>query len=291
MHSETEFQKKTQEMLKLAATRIPEDVVEALERAKKREEKKIAETQLETILKNLKIAKREKIPLCQDTGIPIFFVRKGRQLKTEFSIKESIERSIKKATDSVPLRPNVVDPISRKNSGNNLGEKHPIIHTEITEGEKFEMELMLKGAGSENWSKLFMLNPTGSPKDITGKVVETADRAGGQICPPSIIGLGIGGTADKASLMAKEALLRPLNEQKKNGEIGEMERKIKEKVNELGIGPMGLGGKTTTLDVKIEKAGCHTASLPLAINFQCWAARRAKASLKDGKIVIEAPKK
>ncbi|KXB06457.1 hypothetical protein AKJ53_00200 [candidate division MSBL1 archaeon SCGC-AAA382F02] len=289
MPPKNEFQNTIEEMLRLSATRLPQDVTEALKVAKENESDSIAEGQLGAILKNLRIAREKNAPICQDTGIPIFFIKKGQESEFDFDLKKVIEESIEKATESVPLRPNVVDPLSRKNSGNNLGEKHPLIHIETQPGKGFEIELMLKGAGSENWSRLFMMKPTSSKEKIKEKVIQTVKEAGGQTCPPIIIGLGIGGTSEKASLIAKKALLKPLNKENENDELANFEKEITESVNELGVGPMGLGGKTTALGTRIEKAGCHTASLPVAINFQCWAARRAKAQIKDDGLEIEVP--
>lgn len=290
MLSKEGFQKNVEELIELAATRIPGDVRSALKSGLKKEEETLPKSQLNIILENIKVAREEGLPICQDTGIPVFFVRKGRELKLEFDLKKALEESVVNATDSVPLRPNIVDPLTRENSENNTGEKNPIVHYALEGGKNFEIELMLKGAGSENWSKLFMMNPTSTREDIIERIMKVLKDAGGQICPPSIIGVGIGGTADKATLMAKKALLRPLDEENPDEDLAELEEEIKDSANELGIGPMGLGGRTTALGTRIEKAGCHTASLPLAINFQCWAARRAKSTLSDGELKIEVPK-
>lgn len=284
-----EIRNTVEKMVELAATRLPEDVVKGLEKAKKREENPIAENQLENMLQNLNIAKEENKPICQDTGLPIFFINTN-STEFGFGLRNVIEESIKNSTELIPLRPNVVDPLSRENSGDNTGEGHPLIHLSFDPEVDFEIELLLKGGGSENWSRLFMLNPTASEKFIKDKIIRTVKKAGGQICPPSIIGIGIGGTADYANLLAKEALLQPLEKQNQNEELAKLEKEITKSINNLGIGPMGLGGKTTTLGTKIKKAGCHTASLPLAINFNCWAARRSRATLKNGSLEIEVPK-
>ncbi len=290
MITKEEFRRTIEEMLTLAATRIPKDVFERLKKSLKIEKKPIAKKQLEAILENTKIAKKEKKPLCQDTGLPIFFLKINNFRKIGFNVREAIKESILKATESIPLRPNVVDPLTRENSGNNTGRGHPLVYTEIQSKEEFEIELMLKGAGSENWSRLYMLNPTDTEDEIIERAVQLIDKAEGQICPPSIVGIGIGGTSDKASFLAKKALLRPLDEENEDRNLRKMEEKITKSANELEIGPMGLGGKTTVLGTRIEKAGCHTASLPVAVNFQCWAARRAKASFSDGEFKIRVPK-
>lgn len=290
MISKSEFQNTVEKMLELAATRVPKDVADALKKSENIEKNPIAEKQLRNIIENIELAKEKSIPLCQDTGIPIFFVKIGQRTNLKFDFLKTLEESIKNATKSVPLRPNVVNPLTRKNTGDNTGEKIPQIYFKPQSGESFEIELMLKGAGSENWSRLFMLNPNASKEDIKDKILEVMKEAGGQVCPPVIIGVGIGGTADQACCLAKETLLRSINEKNKDDELFELERVIANSVNELGIGPMGLGGESTTLGVNIEVAGCHTASLPLAVNFQCWAARRSKACLKNGELQIEVPK-
>lgn len=290
MTSEKNLQETVEEMLSLAATRLPQDVEEALKYARKREKNPTAKNQIDTIIANLDVAKKKNKPICQDTGIPIFFVRIGKKLNIDFDIGDIIEKSVKNASENVPLRPNVVDPLSRENTGDNTGERHPLIHTKLTNREEFSIDLMLKGAGSENWSRLFMLKPTATEKDIINKISELLLDAGGQVCPPTIVGTGIGGTAEQAGLLAKMSLLSPLTKENKDNKLAELEEKITKSANNLGVGPMGLGGETTVLGTRILKAGCHTASLPLAVNLQCWAARRAKAQLKDGKLKIEVPK-
>ncbi len=288
MLSEKEFRTKLKEMISRAAVQLPRDVVEKLKEAKSRESNPIAEGQLDNILKNLKIAEEKKRPICQDTGIPIFFLKIPSDTRLKFNLKKTIEKTVKEATQSIPLRPNVVDPISRDNSGDNTGLKHPIIHFERSE-DRFEIELLLKGGGSENWSRLLMLNPTDTEEKIINEIVKVVKKAKGEFCPPGILGIGIGGTADFANLLAKKSLLKPLDKKNERENLAAFEKKITNRINKLGIGPMGLGGETTILATRIEKAGCHTASLPLAVNPQCWAARRAKARLEDDKIEIEVP--
>lgn len=290
MPSRSELEAKVEKMLQLAATRLPGDVKGALESALDEEEEPIARKQLKNILENLEIAERRNVPICQDTGLPVFFIKLGRDFQLDFDIGKALENSIERATESVPLRPNVVDPLSRENSGNNLGRGHPLVHLTPKEGEKFEIELMLKGAGSENWSRLFTLNPTDSGEEILDRVVRTVESAGGQVCPPSILGIGIGGTADEAGILAKKALLRPLDEENRAKSLSKLEEKITKSANETGIGPMGLGGRSTVLGSRIETAGCHTASLPVALNFSCWACRRSKGVLRGGEIEIEVPR-
>lgn len=289
MPEEKDFRKTVEKMLKLSATRLPSDVKTSLKKARENEENQIAVKQLDNIIKNIEIAEEKDKPLCQDTGVPLFFIKIPEEYEIEFDFKSTIEKSLIEATRKTPLRPNIVDPLTRENSGNNTGEKHPLIHFDHAASKKFEIDLLLKGAGSENWSRLFMLNPSSSMKEIKKRILEVIEKARGQVCPPTILGIGIGGTADIACNLAKKSLLRPLD-QKRNDRIGDIEREIKKSANELGIGPMGLGGKNTVLGVNIEEAGCHTASLPVALNFNCWSARKAKAIEKYGKLEIEVPK-
>ncbi len=289
MISRKEFKETLKEMLQLSATRIPEDVVEKLEEAREKEENETAEEQLGNILKNLEVAEKKGKPLCQDTGTPIFFIKKSPQKSLDFNLRKTVGEAVEESTETIPLRSNIVDPITRKNLETNTGLKNPIIHL-IPSKSDLEVEIMLKGGGSENWSKLFMLNPTASEEKIMEKILDFVEEAGGQFCPPGIIGVGIGGTADYASYLAKKSLLKPLTEENSSSKLKELEEKITEKANAIGSGPMGMGGDTTVLGTRIEKAGCHTASLPLGINLQCWAARRSKARLADNDFKIEVPK-
>lgn len=289
MLSEPEFRQTVIEMLRLAATTLPEDVVDALKKAKERESEEIAIKQLECILENIKLAEHEKVPICQDTGVPIFFIKLGGEIKLNFDLRSSIARAIAEATSSIPLRPNLVDPLTHANTGDNTGEGHPILHLDLTPGGDLKIDLLLKGAGSENWSQFHVLSPASSTVDLEKVIIRTIEDARGQPCPPTVIGVGIGGSADLAPLLAKRALLRPIGDRNRNRELAKLERRLIKSANELGIGPMGLGGKTTVLDVHVEKAACHTASLPLAVNLNCWAARRSSARMVDDELKVEVP--
>jgi fumarate hydratase subunit alpha len=187
---------------------------------------------------------------------------------------EAIRRGVERATEEVPLRPNAVDPITRKNPGNNVGEHMPSITYELSDSPFIEFRVMPKGAGSENMSALKMLNPSQGVKGIKEFVLEAVKAAGSKPCPPTVIGVGVGGTADLALKLAKRAAMRPIGKRHPDTDIADMERDLKRALNQLGIGPMGLGGKTTVLDVMVEKAYCHTATLPVGVNFTCYAARR-----------------
>jgi len=285
---EAEFRGTIVEMLQRAATTLPKDVVEALKRCKRREREQVAILQFECMLKNLELAKKLGAPICQDTGIPIFFVGLGTGLKLDFDLVAALKRAVKEATLSIPLRANVVDPLSRVNTKTNVGEGQPAVHFELERGKRLQIDLLLKGAGAENWSRLYMLRPSDG-ETIERAVMLTVGEAGGQPCPPTIVGVGVGGSAEIACLLAKKALLRPLDRPNKDGRLAKLEPRLTKAANELGVGPMGLGGKTTVLGVHVEKAACHTASLPVAIDFQCWAARRASAKLVGDRMRVEVP--
>jgi fumarate hydratase subunit alpha len=288
MLSETAFRGTIVEMLRRAATTLPKDVIEALERSRRRERDKVAILQFECMLKNLELARKLSAPICQDTGIPIFFMKLGTDLKLDFDLIAGLRKAVRGATLSIPLRANLVDPLSRVNTKTNVGDDMPAVHIELMRGKRLEIDLLLKGAGAENWSRLYMLRPS-EGELIERAVLLTIGEAGGQPCPPTIVGVGIGGSSEVACLLAKKALLRPLEEPNKDRQLARLEHRFTRAANDLGIGPMGLGGKTTVLGVHIEKASCHTASLPVAINLQCWAARRASAKLVGNRMRVEVP--
>lgn len=259
-------------ILEKAETELPPDVINALKQAQIRETNQIAKAQLSAILYNIEIAKKHGIPMCQDTGILVFFVELGRDVHLGFDLGSAIVEGVKKATEIIPLRPNSVDPLTRKNSGNNTGIGLPDIKYELVDGDKITITVAPKGAGSENMSAITMLNPT-EVGSIRKFILSTVLNAGGMPCPPIIVGVGIGGSFDKAARLAKSALLMDL--QTDPEKMDELTRGILNDINSLGIGPMGLGGDTTALAVHIKTAHCHTASLPVAVNIQCWANRHA----------------
>ena len=268
-------------LLHLANTRLPHDIGWALEAAAGWETGEIAYSQLGAIMDNVKKAEYLGRPMCQDTGIPIFYVS-GR---FESSIAVQISQGVVKATETIPLRPNTVDPITRENHGDNLGEGMPIIHYRPTDDDYVEITVLPKGAGSENMSRLAMLNPADGIEGVKRFVIDSVLDAGGRPCPPSIVGIGIGGTADVCMELSKEALLRPLDEETEDPVLKELEEELFIRLNESGLGPMGLGGSSTVLGVRIKKAYCHTASLPVAVNIGCWATRRATARIHlDGRV-------
>lgn len=265
--------KATVELLRRAHTELLEDVVKAIKRAYSEEDNEVARKNLETILRNIEAAKKLGVPMCQDMGIPIFFVEIGRELSLDFDIYAAIAEGVRIATQEVPIRPNAVHPITRENSGDNTGLHIPPIDMQIVDGDSLKIAVMPKGGGSENMSTLTMMLPSEVNK-IKKFVIETVAAAGGKPCPPIFVGVGIGGTFDLAAKLAKKALLRNVLEMNK------FELEILNDVNSLGIGPMGMGGRTTALAVLVNYAHCHTASLPVAVNIQCWANRRAEVVLR-----------
>jgi fumarate hydratase subunit alpha len=240
-------------------------VVKRIEEALDEESSPIARSQLQAILENLEIAGTRGLPICQDTGLPIFHIEEGRDAVIPFDLRDAVADGVRQATIATPLRPNVVDPLNRRNTGDNTGEGMPHLIVDRVEGYGLRITAFPKGAGSENMSFIGMLNPADDPNDfLLGEIGKRAMNA----CPPIFVGVGIGGTFDLAASLSKRALL---NMPGSSGAEVELQRRI----NRLGIGPMGLGGDTTALGVKIELASCHTASLPVAANLQCWANRSA----------------
>lgn len=268
-------------LLKKAVTSLPSDVVSALKKAEQTETNKIAKMQLRTILENVDAAGKLQLPMCQDTGIHIFFVSGIIPANIEKCIREGVKR----ATKEIPLRPNAVHPISRVNSGNNVAEGIPHIVFHPAPVDYTEITVMPKGAGSENMTALAMLTPSQGIAGVKKFILDTVVNAAGKPCPPTIVGVGLGGTADEAMAISKKALLRPLGKSNKDPIISALESEMHELLNSTGIGPMGLGGDTTVLGVNIEAVFCHTASLPVAINLQCWAGRHATARIyRDGTV-------
>jgi fumarate hydratase subunit alpha len=261
----------TEQALVEAEIRLPPDVLRALRRAAAAERNEIARSELANILKNIRVAEEQQVPICQDTGVPVIYLTLPPDIPLTPAIYDGIREGVRRATTRIPLRPNVVDPITRNNTGDNTGVGMPAIH--ITPGDRLTVTVLPKGAGSENASRIGMLLPS-QTAEIPRFVAETMLIAGGRPCPPVFLGVGIGGTFDLAAALAKEALLLPVDT------MDAYEQAICDAVNTLGIGPMGLGGDTTALAVKVKKADCHTASLPVAVNVQCWACRRATVEVE-----------
>jgi len=256
----------TCEAFRQAEITLPPDVKQAILTAKEHETSEIARGELENILANLEMAGALSVPICQDTGVPVVYLTIPPHIPLNNGIYDAIAEGVRRASREIPLRPNVVDPLTRENTGDNTGAGMPAVH--VRPGDRLSITVLPKGAGAENMSRIAMMLPS-ERGQIPKFVAETMLIAGGKPCPPVILGVGIGGTFDGAAALAKEALLEPIDT------MTPYEKELLAAVNALGIGPMGIGGRTTALAVKVKTAGCHTASLPVAVNVQCWACRRA----------------
>ena len=267
------------ELYKQAVIVLSDDVKKSLHEALKIEENELARLNIEAILKNIELAEEKSIPMCQDTGLPVVFVKLGN-VDVE-NLYEGINEGIIKATTEIPIRPNIVDPITRENTNVNIGEFIPPVDIELIDEDYIEITILPKGFGSENNNSLKMALPAEGLSGVKEFVVETVLKAKGKPCPPTVIGVGIGGTSDLCLKLAKKALLGKVGERNPNPELAKLEKEILDEINSSGIGPMGLGGKTTTLDVKILKAHTHTAGLPIGVCIQCWAHRHATKRIYD----------
>lgn len=254
---------------------IGSSFLDALRQALKEETSKLGKTVLEQIIENDEIARRESEPMCQDTGMVVVFVEVGYTVRLDGDLYDAINEGIRQAYDEGKLRKSITpDPIDRSNTGDNTPA---IIHTRLVPGEKIKITLAPKGAGSENMSLVKMLIPSDGLEGIRTLLLHTIFEAGGKPCPPLIIGVGIGGNLEKSALIAKEALMRDIDDVHPDPNIAKLEQAWLDDINKLGVGPMGFGGKTTALAVKIATYPCHIASLPVAINIQCHASRHQSA--------------
>jgi len=281
------------ELIRLAATDLPPDVEAALRRSVEREAPgSAARGALETILKNVALARQDSTPICQDTGTPIFYVYYPVGWRTR-QLKEHIRAAVAEATARAYLRPNAVDALSGLNSGNNLGDEHfPSIHFEEVEGEALRIDLMLKGGGCENVGAQYSLpnSALGAGRDLAGVrkvVLDAVHKAQGKGCAPGILGVAVGGDRGSSYLASKEALLRPLAEANPDPRLAGLEEKLVEQANELGIGPMGFGGETTVLGVKIKGMHRLPASFFVSVSYMCWAHRRRRMTVRGDEIVYE----
>lgn len=258
---------------------LGEDVVATLRAALEREESEVGQGILRQILENAAIARQEKIPICQDCGLAIVFLELGQEVHiVGGDLYEAVNEGVRRGYREGYLRKSVVrEPFSaRRNTGDNTPA---IIHTRIVPGEHLRITVAPKGGGSENMSRLAMLTPAAGRQGIVDFVLRTVDEAGANPCPPIIVGVGIGGSFERVAYLAKYALLRPLGTPNPDPELAELERELLERVNRLGIGPQGFGGRITALAVHVEAEPCHIASLPAAVNLQCHAARHKEAVL------------
>ena len=250
---------------------LPRDVVTTLQEARKEETSESARQILDELLENAELARKQDLPLCQDTGVGVFFVEYGEDCSVEGdSLPRLLERTMAQAYEEGLLRKSMCHPLTRQNTGDNTPA---LIHTDLVPGSELRIRFMAKGGGSENMSRCTMLTPAQGWEGIKEFVLERVAAAGPNPCPPTVVGVGVGGSFDQAPLLAKKSLFRPLDREHPQAEIAEMERELLGEINSLGIGPMGLGGRTTSLGVRMEMAPCHIASLPLAVNIQCHSSR------------------
>lgn len=268
------------ELYKKVASSLPKEVEDSLKLAFDKEQNPASKENLRIILENIKVARTRELPLCQDTGIPVFYVKVPRCLGQE-RIKETIIEATRLATQRIPLRPNSVDILTEKNTGDNTGRDFPIIHLEETEEEHLLIDLMLKGGGSENIGCSYKLPDESikAERDINGiknAVIDAVLKAQGKGCPPYIIGIAIGGSREHVAYLSKAQLLRRLNEENPEPLLKELEAALLRDINSLGIGVMGLGGSNTCLGVKIGISNRHPASYFIDITFSCWALRRGR---------------
>ena len=258
---------------------LGDDVLAALKQAEHTEESPLGREVLSQLLENARIAKQERVPLCQDCGTTVVFLDIGQETHiVGGDLYPAVAEGVRQGYTQNYLRPSIVSqPLStRINTKDNTP---PVIHTEIVPGDQVKIIVMPKGGGAENMSRLAMLKPGDSRQGVINFAVRTIDEAGGNPCPPVIIGLGIGATSEKAMLLAKKALLRQVAKPNPDPEIAKLEKEILSRVNNLGIGPLGFGGRTTALAVHAEVMPTHTASLPVAVNLQCHSARHKEAIL------------
>jgi tartrate/fumarate subfamily iron-sulfur-dependent hydro-lyase alpha chain len=270
-----------------ALTDLPPDVREALQKALARETQPTAREVLKTILKNVEIADEKKMLICQDTGLPIYMVKIGAGYPWDgLAIKKGLADGARRATQEFPFRGSSTHPLNRVNPQTSIGEGLPVVYFDyVGDTDVLDILMIPKGSGSENMSAMKMFYPAHGVSALKKFVIDTVFDSGANPCPPGIIGVGIGGTADLVVKLAKEAIARPVGQRHHDPEIAEMEISLENGINAMGRGPMGLGGDVSTLAVHIETAYTHITQNPVAVNTQCWAARRARARVSpDGHV-------
>jgi fumarate hydratase subunit alpha/L(+)-tartrate dehydratase alpha subunit len=268
---------------------LPRDIKQGFERLMRDETSATGKTVLGTMVENIAVAERTKNLLCQDTGIPIYNIKIGKNVALDgAAMKEAIRKGCARATIEHPLRSSVVHPITRKNEQTSCGIGVPVINIDFDErDETLEIEMIPKGSGSENGSFLQMLIPADGVGAVKRFVIDKVIECGGRVCPPTIVGVGIGGTSDVCMHLAKVAATRPLGSKCSDEEGAKIEAQLSDAVNELGIGPQGLGGRSTSFRVHVEVAATHITMNPVAVNIQCHSARRASAVITPGGIAFE----
>jgi fumarate hydratase subunit alpha len=254
---------------------LPQDVIDGFKKAVAQEESPLGKSILEQCLKNAQIAKDERVPICQDTGLSVFFINIGADVKIDGGLlKDAVNEGVRQGYKDGYLRKSSLDDplFARKNTGDNTPA---IIHLDIVDGDKLDITMAPKGGGAENMSRLAMLPPSAGEKGVIDFVVDTIVKAGGNPCPPTVVGVGIGGTFEKVAYLAKKALMWPLNAPNQDERYDQLEQRILHRINNSGVGPQGLGGNVTSFAIHIEHHPCHLASLPVAVNVNCHAHRHA----------------
>ena len=260
---------------------IPPDVVNALRAALERETKPVAKGILKLYLQSVELGQTKDMMVCQDTGIPIYWVEIGGNLRLDGSrVTQAIVRGTERATTEHPLRSSIVSPLGRENRQTSTGQRIPIIHYDfVPDSDVLDILFMPKGSGSENMSFMKMLVPADGINGIKRFVIEQVVGAGAKPCPPTIVGVGIGGSSDLCMTLAKKATTRPIGTRNPDPELAKLEDELREAINEIGLGPQGLSGETTALAVHIESAWTHITCNPVAVNLQCWRAERRRAKI------------
>ncbi len=254
---------------------LGDDVLLAFNQAIEKEDSGTGREVLKELIENARIAREEKVPICQDCGLAVVFIEIGQDVHiTGGDLKEAINEGVRQGYMEGYLRKSACHPITRKNTGDNTPA---ILHLQIVPGDKMKIIFAPKGGGSENMSRVDMLTPAVGIEGIKDFVVKRVKESGSNPCPPTIIGIGVGGTFERSAILAKKALLRNIGDRNPDLELAKIEGEILASINKLGIGPMGYGGDTTSLDVFLEIEPCHIASLPVAVNIQCHAARHKEA--------------
>jgi fumarate hydratase subunit alpha len=251
---------------------LGEDVVNAFKESVKTETSEAGKSILNQLIENADIATSNRVPMCQDTGVSVFIVKLGQDCHIAGGkLEDAINEGVRKGYDEGYLRYSIVDdPITRRNTGDNTPA---VIHIELVEGDALDVQMSAKGGGAENMSAMKMLTPSAGLDGVKDFIMKTVREAGPNACPPLVVGIGIGGNFEVAPYLAKKSLFRPVGERHPDEEIAALEMELHDAVNQLGIGPQGLGGNTTALDIKVETAPCHIAALPVAVNLNCHASR------------------
>jgi len=258
-----------------ANTVLGDDVIEAYKKGYENEKSPVGRDIFHQLLENSKIAEEEGIPLCQDTGLAVVFVDMGQDVHVVGGgLNEAINEGVRQGYKEGYLRASTLDPLTRKNYGDNTPA---IIHVNITPGDKLKLEVAPKGFGSENMSRVILFPPAVGIKGVKDFVTQRVEESGPNPCPPLVVGVGIGGTLEKAAIIAKKSLLRPIGQRHPDSDVAKLEEELLDDINKLGIGPQGLGGTVTALDVHIETYPTHIGSLPVAVNIQCHCDRHKEA--------------